>query len=147
MKIILNHLSSCLPNLRDEEKLGKKIEAYLKKNSFHYVVNNPNTYMDGITLWLDEIGDSSYPRKSEEIRKISDLSIFLFDTLRLRKPCLHCVFQERSVNGEGKFEVAIHTLDKIVFEELTGSILPHEVGKRKLSEFLDEWKKGFPDFV
>ena len=141
MKMIIDHYESPLFAYEDEEMLGEKIEEYLKKNGFHYAVNDPDTYMEGITVWFLEIGKSSYPRKTDEIRKISDLSSFFFDTLKLNKSCLHFVFGEYVFNGKGEFEVIEHALNKVTFEELTGEILPSELESMAMMDFLDKWKR------
>lgn len=141
MKMIINHPQSPLPAFEDEETLGKEIEEYLKKNSFHYALNDPDTYIEGITVWFQFIGKTSYPEKSNEIRSLSDLASFLFDTLQLNKSCLHFIFREHIINGEGKFEVAVHSLDKVVFEELTGEILPPALESLTMSDFLDRLRR------
>jgi len=146
MKMILNHLSSSLPDLEDEEEIGKKIEDYLTRSGFHYAVNCPDTYLEGITVWFDytaEVGSW----KDKQIRKLSDLALFLFETLRLGKNCLHFVFREYIINGEGKFEVSWNAIDEIVFQEITSLPLPPELKAKTLSEFDDEWKNsGQPPF-
>jgi len=141
MKMIINHPISSLTNFKDEEKLGEEIEKYLKKNGFHYAVNDPDTYLMGITVWLKEIGKTSHPGRTDEIRKLSDLASFLYETLQLSKNCLHFIFGECIVNGEGKFEMAEHSLSEIVFEELTGEVLPPGLESKTVLDFLDELGK------
>ena len=128
MKFVLNHLAS---PLMDEDELAERIEKYLKKNGFHYAMNDPDlSFMNGIIVWVPDIGDSDYPSKNEEITKLSDLSTFLLDTLQLDRKCLHFSFKEHIINGEGVFEVRVDYLNKTAFEELTGEVLPSEIREK-----------------
>lgn len=140
MKLILEHLSSRA--CQDKEKLGAKIEEYLKKNGFRYIVNDPYSYIGGITVFLEGLGESESLDETEQIGKLSDLASFLFETLQLDKTSLHFVFKEYKIDGTCRVTVASYGLDKTIFQELTGEILPPKLKRKTLSDFEDDWKKG-----
>ena len=142
MRVLLEHLeykSGRQP--RFEETIWDKIEAYLVENKIKYCWREPDDVWSGMTVWLPLIHNND-PEKNDNIRKVSDLGKFLFEKLKLGKKCLHFVFEEIAVNGEGKIEGILEELDKVVYEELTGEKLPAKADVKKIlrqqSDFFDE---------
>jgi hypothetical protein len=123
-QIRLDHPESSLGI--DEDELWTKIEEFLKKGKYCYVFGDPSNEggpasWEGIIIWLPQPEiQSTYPEKDKEIAKISDLGVFLFDDLKLKRNCLHFTLVELFLNGDGEFEETDHTVNDLVFKELTG---------------------------
>jgi hypothetical protein len=129
MRVVLNHPFSKVPKFRKNDKLlWERIEDFLKEGKYRYALADPEDVYNGIMMWLPDVGprDHKYPTRDEEIKSISDLGKFLFEELKLNKTCLHFVFTEICVNGEGKREERWQAIEEVVFEELTGEILPKD---------------------
>jgi len=120
--LILSHLTSPIVS---EETLIEKVTEYLKQNNFDHYQSNPEYDLgDVIYVWLPDIGTPNHPQAEEDIRKLSDLASFLFDTLKIAKRCLHFVYKQVIINGAGESEYRFTLIDPINFEELTGKKLP-----------------------
>jgi hypothetical protein len=70
--------------------------------------------------------------KNENLRRISDLASFVFDTLKLNKNCLHFNFQEFEISGDGQEHISLEAVDEEMFEGLTGLPLPEEAFRIRL---------------
>ena len=130
-RVILNHPSS--KSIRSEEKIWDRIETYLTENNIMYAWLDPaSAPYEGMILWLPSVNvQGAYSKKNEELRLISDLANFLFDTLKLNPSCLHFNFKEIGFSGDGRGHVSFQAVDEIIYEELTGRPLPDEAkGKR-----------------
>lgn len=134
-RVILNHPSS--KSIRSEDEIWDRIEVYLTDNNIMYAWLNPAIApMDGMILWLPTVNvGGAYPEKNEELRKISDLASFLFDTLKLNKNCLHFNFRHYGFSGDGQEHMAFEAVDEVIFEELTGLPLPEEAKGKKIDRF------------
>ena len=108
MRVIIDHPHSKSRKLnQDDGLLWDQIEDFLTLNKYIYAQMEPEVGAhDGLIVWLPDVGPRShkYPKKDEDIRQISDLAKFLFEDLKLTKNCLHFVFSEHCINGEGKTE-------------------------------------------
>lgn len=138
-RVDLIHPSSPLKStFEDEEKFLEKIESFLKEKNYYYALRDPENPSEGFTIWLPEVNiQSDYPGKNEELAKISELGHFLLDTLKLKQNCLHFIFSEIAINGDGNLEEIWVAVDETVFEELTGKQLPKRYKSPSLTEFLE----------
>ena len=104
LRVIINHPHSEIQKLNKDFGLMDRIQKFLTINKYVYAQMDPEFGANcGLIVWLQDVAPVShkYPKKDEDIRKISDLGKFLFEDLKLTKKCLHFIFSELCINGEG----------------------------------------------
>ena len=66
MRVVLNHPFSKLPKLnKNDSLLWERIEDFLKEKKYCYVLIDPETVYDGISIWLPDVGPRNHKYPTE----------------------------------------------------------------------------------